>query len=102
MNSEIPAGYVEATGVCTYNKVRFSDWRAEPSTQEFLEALSRDLEIPVSRLVLTRPDGVYVEPHVFFHVGCWASPAARIWVAEALASNLGVWDAFNRTLGVEG
>jgi hypothetical protein len=92
-------GYVNATKLCKASKTGklFADYRRLESTQEYLEALSSDMGIPISDkcgLIQTQKggkpqeQGTWVHPDIAVDLAKWLSPQFRVivnrWVREWL------------------
>lgn len=85
-------GYVNATAMCQSVNKLFGHYRALRSTQDFLDALSADIGIPISDLVISIKggnhweQGTWVHPDVAINLGQWCSPkfavAVSRWVRE--------------------
>lgn len=85
-------GYVNATALCKAAGKLFGNYRQNQTTEEFLEALSLDIGIPISKLIQVfrgRPaklQGTWVHPQVAVHLAQWLSPQFAVqvsrWVLE--------------------
>lgn len=79
-------GYVNATKLCQAAGKLLADYLRLKSTNEYLEALSVDMGIPISKLVDIRRgkpanlQGTWVHPEVAIDLGQWLSPEFRILV----------------------
>jgi len=83
-----PDGYINATKMCQcFPKKKFADFWRNQSTQEFVTALSLDMGIPTSKLVVTvqgRGDaveqGTWVHPDLAIKLAGWINPHFEIQV----------------------
>lgn len=91
-------GYINATAMCKAAGKLFGDYSRLRSTKEFLEALSLDMGIPISKLVEQfrgKPahlQGTWVHPQVAIHLAQWLSPEFAVqvsrWVFEWMSGRL--------------
>jgi hypothetical protein len=77
-------GYVNATAMCKANNKQWNDyWRTDRAT-EYLEALSTETGIPVSKLCLSvrggSDQGTWVHPQVAVDLARWVSAAFAVWM----------------------
>ena len=83
-----PDGYINATEMCKAVGKLFADYRRSKSARGFLNALSLDMGIPISKLVQTfrgKPvefQGTWVHPRVAIHLGQWCSPKFAVRVTS--------------------
>ena len=89
-------GYVNATELCHRVGKQFFDYRRLSSTDEFLEELSIETGIPVSKLVEVnrgRGDvvrqGTWVHPDVAINLGQWLSPTFAVQVSRWVLAPMG-------------
>ena len=82
-------GYINATRLCEQAGKQFGHYRSNAQTTAFLEELSLDIGIPISKLVQVirgRGDsiqqGTWVHPQVAIHLGQWLSPAFSVQVTK--------------------
>ena len=85
-------GYINATAICKASKKNFADYRRLKNTNEFLDELSAEMEIPITALIQTIKGGVpelqgtWVHPYVATNLAQWASAKTAvkvsIWVTE--------------------
>lgn len=91
-------GYVNATSMCKATGKLFGHYHALQSTKDFLEALSLDIGIPISSLVVAikggnrLQQGTWVHPDVAINLAQWCSPkfavAVARWVREWMAGKV--------------
>jgi hypothetical protein len=77
-------GYVNATAMCKANNKQWNDyWRTDRAT-EYLEALSTETGIPVSKLCLSMrggsDQGTWVHPQVAVDLARWVSAPFAVWM----------------------
>ena len=82
-------GYINATRLCQRAGKLFGHYREVATTKAFLDALSLDIGIPISKLVQvirgrgdTVEQGTWVHPRVAIHLGQWLSPEFAVRVSE--------------------
>ena len=81
-------GYVNATAMCQATSKQIHHYFDNKATNEFLDALSANLGIPRSALVLTRKggkpesQGTWVHPQVAINLGQWCSPQFAVLVSR--------------------
>ena len=68
-------GYTNVTPICQAKGKLFSDWRRLEGSQEYLEALSSDMGIPISDLLVSVKGG---DP---YRQGTWAHPEIAVDIA---------------------
>ena len=92
-------GYINATAMCKAAGKLFADYGRLNQTQSFLEELSLDMGIPISKLVQViqgRGDkitqGTWVHPRVAINLAQWLSPKFAVmvtdWVFDWMAGNV--------------
>jgi hypothetical protein len=87
-------GYLNATAMCQACGKLWGHYAENISTAEFVQALSVDIGIPISKLIVTRKggtkagQGTWVHPQVAMHLAQWLDPrfAAQCsrWIIERL------------------
>jgi len=89
----IPAGYVNATQMCKANNKLWGNYAQLDNTKAYWKALSTDIGIPISELVLTirggndeqrRSQGTWVHPEIAIDLAQWVSVEFRIWANREL------------------
>ncbi|MBD6620948.1 KilA-N domain-containing protein [Komarekiella sp. 'clone 1'] len=85
----IPKGYVNATQMARANRKLLSDYMRLKSTREYLQALSNDMGIPISSLVVEiegygKEQGTWVHSEVAIDIARWVSVPFRIWANRTL------------------
>ena len=82
-------GYINASRLCAQAGKLIADYNRMSQTKDFLEELSLDMGIPISKLVQTirgRGDrveqGTWVHPKVAINLGMWLSPRFAVMVSE--------------------
>lgn len=82
-------GYINATRLCQQAGKLFGHYRALARTNEFLEVLSLDIGIPISKLIQSirgRGDrvnqGTWVHPQVAVNLAQWLSPEFDVQVSR--------------------
>lgn len=89
----VPAGYVNATQMCKASGKLWGNYAQLDSTKAYWEALSSDIGIPISELVLTirggndeqrRSQGTWVHPEIAIDLAQWVSVEFRIWANREL------------------
>lgn len=96
-------GYFSATDMCKATDKLVNDYLRSVKTKEFLEALSGDTGIPVSRLVEVRKgnvdgsntgggQGTWVHKYVAIDLATWANPHFRLqvmkWAFEIISGRM--------------
>jgi hypothetical protein len=89
-------GYINATAMCKACRKQLGHYLENASTNAFLEALSLDIGIPISKLVIVRKgkpahlQGTWVHPDIAVHLAQWLSPKFAVkvsrWVREWLTT----------------
>jgi hypothetical protein len=88
-------GYISATDMCQACGKLFADWNRLKSTNDFLEAISNDMGIPISQLVeikkgntLEFEQGTWLHNFVALELSGWLLPSFKVqcikWVNELL------------------
>jgi hypothetical protein len=80
----ITDGYINATLLCQACGKCEADYRRLGTTNEFLQALSEKMGIPIDSLVqveMGRNGGTWVHPQVAIHLGQWCSPRFAVLVS---------------------
>ncbi|MDM9580101.1 KilA-N domain-containing protein [Nostoc sp. GT001] len=85
----IPKGYVNATQMAKANKKLLADYIRLKSTTEYLQALSHDMGIPISSLVIeisgrASSQGTWIHPEIAIDLARWVSVEFRIWANRTL------------------
>jgi hypothetical protein len=81
-------GYINATALCKASGKNIQDYTRLSSTNDYLERLSLETGIPVSKLVEVRKgkpahlQGTWVHPQVAIHLAMWCSPAFAVQVTQ--------------------
>lgn len=84
-------GYIDATAMCKASNKLLADYLRLKSTNEYFEALSLDMGIPISALVMVSRGGngdqrTYVNPEIAVDLGKWCCVQLRIlvnrWIVE--------------------
>lgn len=94
---EIPRredGFINATQICRACGKLWADYWRQSSTQEYVQAVSVDMGIPISTLTESRKggnrheQGTYVHELIACHLAQWCSPAFAVqvnkWLRELL------------------
>jgi len=77
--------YLDATAMCQANGKLFADYQRLKTTQEFLEALSLNMGIPIIKLIQVesgRYGGSWVHPRVSINLAQWCSPEFAVLVTD--------------------
>ncbi len=79
-------GYLNISEVCEAHGKDFNNWYCLGKTKKFLDALSSDIEIPISKLVEIKRggrnnQGTWVHPQVTINIAQWLSPKFAVTVA---------------------
>ena len=79
--------YINATAMCRATGKLWGNYWQNQETSEFLNALSLDIGIPISKLVLSVrgnasaiKQGTWVHRRVAIHLAQWCSPEFAVWV----------------------
>ncbi|WP_143588790.1 MULTISPECIES: KilA-N domain-containing protein [unclassified Thalassospira] len=82
-------GYIHATAMCQAGGKRWDHYRANATTEDFLQALASDTGIPASQLVISKKgnsasfkQGTWVHPKVALHLAQWISPKFAVQVVN--------------------
>jgi hypothetical protein len=91
-------GYINATALCQASGKNFADYYRLTGTKAFLEALSSDMGIPISGLVITgkggnpKLQGTWIHPDIAVNLGQWLSPRFAVlvskWVREWMSGKI--------------
>jgi KilA-N domain len=87
----IPVGYVNATQMCQSCDKLFADYARLKNSKAYWEALSADMGIPISGLVISIKGGndkqaqsTWVHPEIAIDLAQWVSVEFRIWANREL------------------
>jgi KilA-N domain len=90
-NFDVPLGYVNATQMCKACSQQWGHYSSLDSTKAYWEALSLDIVIPISKLVISIkgrgdkiPQGTWVHPEIAVDLAAWVSVEFRIWANRTL------------------
>ena len=82
-------GYINATRLCRQARKQFGHYHSNAQTVAFLEELSLEIGIPISKLVQvirgrgdTVEQGTWVHPQVAINLGQWLSPTFAVQVTK--------------------
>ncbi|WP_182342659.1 KilA-N domain-containing protein [Comamonas koreensis] len=80
-------GYINATAMCKAAGKKFGHYRENDGTDDFLEALSADVGIPISKLIQVLrganvTQGTWIHPQVAIHLAQWLSPQFAVQVSK--------------------
>lgn len=80
-------GYINATAMCKACGKQFGHYRANSGTDAFLDALSLDIGIPISKLIqvvrgANLAQGTWVHPQVAINLAQWLSPRFAVMVSS--------------------
>jgi len=81
-------GYINATALCKASGKLLADYKRLDTTEAFLEELSTDMGIPISKLLEVRKggnkelQGTWAHPQVAIHLAMWCSPAFAVKVTR--------------------
>ena len=91
-------GYINATALCQASHKNFADYFRLGGTRAFLDALSSDMGIPISDLVVTtkggspKLQGTWIHPDIAVNLGQWLSPRFAVlvskWVREWMSGKI--------------
>jgi KilA-N domain len=88
---DVPTGYVNATQMCKACGKLFADYARLDSTEAYWQALSTDMGIPISGLVITikggnskQTQGTWTHPEIAIDLAQWVSVEFRIWANRTL------------------
>lgn len=88
VRQRVKDGYINATAMCQAVGKLFGHYRERGTTQQFLEALSADIGIPISELVQSfkggdpNLQGTWVHPDVAINLAQWCSPQFAVQVSR--------------------
>lgn len=85
----IPLGYVNATQMCHANNKSWGHYKEKKSTKAYWTALSNDIGIPMSSLVIEvdgygSSQGTWIHPEIAIDLAQWVSVEFRIWANRTL------------------
>jgi hypothetical protein len=85
----IPKGYVNATQMCHANNKSWGHYKEKKSTKAYWAALSNDIGIPISSLVIEvdgygSSQGTWIHPEIAIDLAQWVSVGFRIWANRTL------------------
>jgi hypothetical protein len=85
----IPKGFVNATQMCKANGKFLADYLKLKSTKQYLQALSNDMNIITSLLVIEiqgygSQQSTWVHPEIAIDIARWVSVDFRIWANRTL------------------
>ncbi|MCC5624801.1 KilA-N domain-containing protein [Nostoc sp. CHAB 5715] len=85
----IPKGYVNATQMCHANNKSWGHYKERKSTKAYWTALSNDIGIPISSLVIEvdgygSSQGTWIHPEIAIDLAQWVSVEFRIWANRTL------------------
>lgn len=90
-NFDVPSGYVNATQMCKACSQQWGHYSSLDSTKAYWEALSLDIGIPISNLIMSIkgrgdkiPQGTWVHPEIAVDLAAWVSVEFRIWANRTL------------------
>lgn len=82
-------GYIHATAMCRAAGKSWAHYASNDTTKAYLKALSADIGIPISQLVVSRrgntsafKQGTWVHPKVAIHLAQWLSPEFAVQVSN--------------------
>lgn len=94
----ITDGYINATALCQASGKNFADYYRLANTKAFLDALSSDMGIPISDLVILTKggnpqlQGTWIHPDIAINLGQWLSPRFAVmvskWVREWMSGKI--------------
>jgi hypothetical protein len=81
-------GYINATQLCKAGEKAFADYQKTKQTQDYLQALSSNMKIPILNLINSNVggnhSGTYVHRKVGYHLAQWISPQFAVQVSNVL------------------
>lgn len=80
-------GYFNATQMCKAAGKLFADWQRLDTTHEYLEALSKNMGIPIFKLVEAkkgRSNYTWIHPKAAIHLAQWLSPQFAVFVTDVV------------------
>jgi len=91
-------GYLDASAMCNATGKRWGDYSRLDSSKAFIDALSADMQIPVTEIIQTvkggppQLQGTWIHPQAAIHLAQWCSPtfAVRVtkWVVDFFSGML--------------
>ena len=88
IRQRISDGYLNATEMCKANGKLYGHYIENKQTKEFLEELSNDIGIQISKIVEVKKggnnktQGTWVHPQVAVHLAQWCSPKFSVAVSK--------------------
>ncbi|WP_445634559.1 KilA-N domain-containing protein [Nostoc sp. DSM 114161] len=93
---DVPASYVNATQMCKACGKAWADYAKTDSTKTYWEALSADMNLCISALVISikggnnkQVQGTWVHPEIAIDLAQWVSVEFRIWANRTLKKVIG-------------
>lgn len=85
----VPKGYVNASQMCKANGKFLADYTKLKSTKQYLQALSNDMKILISLLVIDMQgygseQSTWIHPEIAIDLARWVSVEFRIWANRTL------------------
>ncbi|WP_414545881.1 KilA-N domain-containing protein [Nostoc sp. CCY0012] len=85
----IPKGFVNGTQMCKANNKFLADYTKLKSTKQYLQALSNDMKILISSLVIEvqghgSEQSTWIHPEIAIDLARWVSVEFRIWANRTL------------------
>jgi glutaredoxin 2 len=85
----VPKGYVNASQMCKANGKFLADYTKLKSTKQYLQALSNDMKILISLLVIDiqgygSEQSTWIHPEIAIDLARWVSVEFRIWANRTL------------------
>ncbi|MEH1962138.1 MAG: KilA-N domain-containing protein [Nostoc sp.] len=85
----VPKGYVNASQMCKANGKFLADYTKLKSTKQYLQALSNDMKILISLLVMDiqgygSEQSTWIHPEIAIDLARWVSVEFRIWANRTL------------------
>jgi hypothetical protein len=81
-------GYINATQLCKAGNKLFGHYQTSKQTQDYLQALSSNIGIPIMKLLDSKVggshSGTYVHRKVAYHLAQWISPQFAVQVSNVL------------------
>ena len=81
-------GYFNLTALCKAGNKLFADYQKSKQTQDYLQALSTNMRIPILELLDSKVGGshtgTYVHRKVAYHLAQWISPQFAVQVSNVL------------------
>lgn len=93
---DVPGGYVNATQMCKACGKAWADYAKIDSTKTYWEALSADMNLCISALIISikggnnkQVQGTWVHPEIAIDLAQWVSVEFRIWANRTLKKVIG-------------